>query len=168
MKAVLLLFEAISGLKVNFHKSMLFGVNVNESWLHEAVIVMHFKHGWIPFLYLGLPIGGDPRKLQFWYPLVERIRRRLSGWKCKNLSLGGRFVLLKSVPSSIPVYFLSFFKAPSCIISTLDSLFIIFFWGGEDFRKLSWTKWDIICLKRDNGGLGLKRLREFNFSLLGK
>jgi len=90
-------------------------------------VVMHCKHGRILFLYLGLPIGGDPRKLHFWQPLVERIRRWLSGWKCENLSLGGRLVLLKSVLSSIPVYFLSFFKAPSGIISTLDSLFINFF-----------------------------------------
>ncbi|GAU24627.1 hypothetical protein TSUD_289900 [Trifolium subterraneum] len=68
LKAVLILFESISGLKVNFNKSMLFGVNVNESWLHEAASVMN---------------------------------------------LGGRLVMLKSVLSSIPVYFLSFFKAPS-------------------------------------------------------
>ncbi|XP_024626821.1 uncharacterized protein [Medicago truncatula] len=169
MKAVLLLFEAVSGLKVNFHKSMLFGVNINESWLHEAAVVMHCRHGRLPFLYLGLPIGGDPRKLQFWHPVVERIRRRLSGWKSKNLSLGGRLVLLKSVLSSIPVYFLSFFKAPSGIISTLDSIFINFFLGGgEDSRRISWIKWDNICLNKENGSLGVKRLREFNISLSGK
>lgn len=115
LKAVLVLFESISGLKVNFNKSMLFGYNVNGSWLHEASSVLRCKHGRLPFVYLGLPIGGDPRKLQFWYPLVERIHKRLSGWKCKNLSLGGRLILLKSVLSSIPVYFLSFFKAPSGI-----------------------------------------------------
>ena len=79
MKAALLLFESIFGLKVNFNKSMLFGVNVNDSWLHEAASVMRGKHGLLPFMYLGLPIGGDPRKLQFWYPLVDRIRSRLSG-----------------------------------------------------------------------------------------
>ena len=155
LKAVQFLFEAISELKVNFHKSMLFGVNVNDFWLHEADLVMNCKHGRIPFLYVGLPIGGDPRKLQFSYLLVERIRSRLSGWKCKNLSLGCRLVLLKPVLSSIPIYFLSFFIAPSCIISTLNSLFNNFFFGGrgggggggEDFRKLSWIKWDTICLK---------------------
>ncbi|GAU46455.1 hypothetical protein TSUD_402220 [Trifolium subterraneum] len=113
LKAVLILFQSISGLKVNFNKSMLFGVNVNDSWLHEAASVMNCKHGRLPFLYLGLPIGGDPRKLQFWYPLVDRICNRLSGWKCKNLSVGGRLIMLKSVLSSIPVYFLSFFKSPS-------------------------------------------------------
>ena len=84
LKAVLLLFESISSLKVNFNKSMIFGLNVNDSLLHEATSVMRCKHGHLPFLYLGLPIGGDPQKLQFWYPLVNRIHNRLSGWKCKN------------------------------------------------------------------------------------
>ncbi|GAU42359.1 hypothetical protein TSUD_350250 [Trifolium subterraneum] len=92
---------------------MLFGINISESWLHEAASVMRCKHGRLPFTYLGLPIGGDPRKLCFWHPLVEKIHKRLSGWKCKNLSFGGRLILLKSVLSSIPVYFLSFFRAPS-------------------------------------------------------
>ncbi|GAU41584.1 hypothetical protein TSUD_271930 [Trifolium subterraneum] len=102
LKAMLLLFESISGLKVNFHESMLFGINISESWLHEAASVMRCKHGRLPFTYLGLPIGGDPRKLCFWHPLVEKIRKRLSGWMCKNLSFGGRLILLKSVMSSIP------------------------------------------------------------------
>jgi len=44
LKADLLLFEAISGLKVNFHKSMMFGVNVNESWLHEACNTPFSQH----------------------------------------------------------------------------------------------------------------------------
>ncbi|GAU46155.1 hypothetical protein TSUD_401590 [Trifolium subterraneum] len=78
----------------------------------EKTSVMCCKYGQLPFLYLGLSIGGDPRKLNFWYPLVDRIRNRLSGWKCKNLSIGGRLILLKSVFSSIPIYYLSFFSAP--------------------------------------------------------
>jgi hypothetical protein len=36
LKALLILFEATSGLKVNFHKSMLVGVNIHDSWLAEA------------------------------------------------------------------------------------------------------------------------------------
>jgi hypothetical protein len=31
-KAILILFELVSGLKVIFHRSMLMGVNVNDSW----------------------------------------------------------------------------------------------------------------------------------------
>jgi len=31
LKAILVLFEVMSGLKVNYHKSMLVGINVDES-----------------------------------------------------------------------------------------------------------------------------------------
>jgi len=129
LKALPLLFEATSSLKVNFHKSMLVDVNIHDSWLAEATSVLHCKLGRVPFLYLGLPIGGDPRKLKFWQPLIDRIKSRLSGWKSKNLSLGGRLVLLKFVLSSLPVYFLSFFKAPAGIISSIESIFNCFFFG---------------------------------------
>ncbi|XP_039688540.1 uncharacterized protein [Medicago truncatula] len=36
LKALLILFEVTSGLKVNFHESMLVGVNIHDSWLAEA------------------------------------------------------------------------------------------------------------------------------------
>ncbi|GAU41847.1 hypothetical protein TSUD_177580 [Trifolium subterraneum] len=78
--AVLVLFETMSGLKVNFNKS--------------------------------LPIGGDPRRLGFWEPLLARLKNRLSGWKSRLLSFGGRLILLKFVLTYLPVYALSFFKAP--------------------------------------------------------
>ncbi|PNX68360.1 cysteine-rich receptor-like protein kinase, partial [Trifolium pratense] len=53
----------MSGLRVNFHKSMLVGVNIPDSWLGEAASALCCKVGKIPFLYLGLLIGGDPRRL---------------------------------------------------------------------------------------------------------
>ena len=86
--AVLLLFEEISGFKVNFHKSMLTGVNVTDSWLAEATLVMNCRRGPIPFVYLGLPIGGDSRKLNFSKPVIDRIVARLSSWNNKFLSHG--------------------------------------------------------------------------------
>jgi len=81
MKAILISFEEVSDLKINFHKCILFGVNVAKSWLHEAKVVMNYKYGRLPFMYLGLPIGGDPGKLTLWYPLIDRICSRLFGWK---------------------------------------------------------------------------------------
>jgi len=106
MRAALILFEAISGLKVDFTKSQLIGVNVHGSWLIEASLVLRCKVGNLPFVYLGMSIGGDARRLSFWEPLI-----RLSGWKAKHLSFGGRLVMLKFVLSSMHVYALSFYKA---------------------------------------------------------
>ena len=128
MRAALILFERVSGLKVNFHKSMLVGINVADSWLAETTLVMNCRTGSIPFVYLGLTIGGAQR-LNFWNPLLNHIKTRLSGWKSRNLSFGGRLVLFKYVMSSLPVYSLSFFKAPLGIISSIESILKCFFGG---------------------------------------
>jgi hypothetical protein len=131
MRAILSLFEDLSGLKVNFSKSQLVGVNIAGSWLSEAAMVLNCKVGSIPFMYLGLPIGGNASRLVFWQPLINKINSRLLGWKSRHLSLGGRLILLKSVLSSLPVYALSFFKAPSGIVSSIESILNNIFFGGE-------------------------------------
>jgi len=159
MRAVLYLFEAMSGLKVNFHKSELVGVNVSRSWLLEAAVVLNCKISSLPIVYLGLLVGGDSRRLNFWEPVVNHIKSRLSNWKNKYLSFGGRLVLLKSILTSLFVYAFSFFKAPSGIISSIKSIFIHFFLGCEDNKKISWIDWDSICLEKEVGGLGVRRLR---------
>jgi len=61
IRAVLLMFEEVSGLRLHFHKSMLTGMNISDSWLTEAASVMNCRRGSIPFVYLGLPIGEDSR-----------------------------------------------------------------------------------------------------------
>lgn len=65
MRAVLYLFEAMSGLKVNFQKSELVGVNVSRSWLLEAATVLNCRVSALPLMYLGLPVGGDSRRSNF-------------------------------------------------------------------------------------------------------
>jgi len=79
MRAGLVLFEAMSVLKVNYHKSSLVRVNISESLLAKATSMLGCKIDKILFVYLGLPIDGDPRRLLFWEPVVNRIKSRLSG-----------------------------------------------------------------------------------------
>ena len=114
-------------------------------------------------MYLGLPVGGNPRQLNFWDPVVDHIKSRLSSWKSRHLSFGGRLVLIKSVLTSLHVYALSFFKAPSGIIASIESFLIRFFWGGsEENRKISWIDWESICVDKEVGGLGVRSEGEKN------
>ncbi|RHN41203.1 hypothetical protein MtrunA17_Chr8g0363541 [Medicago truncatula] len=166
MRAILVLFEAMSGLKVNFNKSMLVGVIVSDSWLNEAASVLHCRVGKVLFVYLGLSIGGDPRRLIFWEPLLRSIKSRLSGFNSRFLSFDGRLVLLKSVLTSLPVYAFSFFKAPSGIISSLDSIFTIFF--GGDVRIIGSSLGSVGPLFVLGWSVEVWGLREFNVALLGK
>ena len=51
MRVVLLLFESLSGLKVNISKSQLVGVNVEGSWLAEAARVLQCRVGSLPCIW---------------------------------------------------------------------------------------------------------------------
>jgi hypothetical protein len=62
LKALLRGFEMVSGLKVNFHKSCLMGVNVSTGFLGMASSFLNCKVGSLPFMYLGLPVGANARK----------------------------------------------------------------------------------------------------------
>ena len=35
-------------------------------------------------------------------------------------------------------------------------------------KNIAWVNWDSICLPKEDGGLRVRRLEEFNLSLLGK
>jgi len=50
MHDVFLLFEVLSGLKVNFSKSQLVEVNVAGSWLTKAALVLNCWVGALPFV----------------------------------------------------------------------------------------------------------------------
>ncbi|MCI36368.1 RNA-directed DNA polymerase (Reverse transcriptase), partial [Trifolium medium] len=57
LKAILCDFEMASGLKINFWKSCLFGVNVSDEFLAMGCTFLNCKRGSVPFKYLGLPVG---------------------------------------------------------------------------------------------------------------
>ena len=99
---ILNLFEDMSGLKVNYYKSMLVGINVDESSLNEVASILSCKIGRLPFLYLGLPIGGDDRRLIFWEPVIDRIKSRQFDWNSRNLYFGGHCLSMPFLFSELP------------------------------------------------------------------
>src|SRR4051812_20274445 len=109
IKAVLKGFEMVSGLGINFNKSKLIGININSRFLDVATSFLSCKREEKVFTFLGIRIGSNPRRVDFWSPLVDNIRRRLNSWKGRWLSFGGRLTLLKSVLGSLPIFTLSFY-----------------------------------------------------------
>nr|GEW02237.1 hypothetical protein [Tanacetum cinerariifolium] len=85
--------------------------------------------------------GSNMSKFSNWNVLIERFKSRLSGWKANMLSSGGRLTLIKSVLSSLGIYYFSIFKAPEAVLKVLESLRAAFFWGATgDKRKIAWIK----------------------------
>jgi len=73
---------------------MLVGIHITDLWLNEAVTVLRFEVGKVPFLYLGLSIGGDLRRLLFCVPILNRIKNRLYSWNEACIALGLYFASL--------------------------------------------------------------------------
>ena len=63
--------------------------------------------------YLGLPANVGLDKTDCFQYLIDRIVQRISGWKEKLLSAGGKEILLKAVVQAIPTYAMSVFKIPN-------------------------------------------------------
>lgn len=169
LKCILRCFELTSGLKVNFAKSKLAGVSITATETNRFAALLHCRVMELPFVYLGLPIGGSPRRLTFWEPVIQKLRKRLSSWKSKNLSFGGRVCLVKSVLSALPLYFISCYRMPKGVIKKCNQIMMRFLWGGsEEDRKIAWVSWAQLCKTKAEGGLGIKDLDSFNVALLGK
>ena len=62
------------------------------------------------------------KNLSVWNPILERMERRLAGWKRLYLSKGGKVTLIKSLLSSLPTYFLSLFPLPSKVAKRMEKL----------------------------------------------
>ena len=108
---------------------------------------------------MGLPLGGHPRKLDFWDLVVNKVAKRLDGWKKDFLSRGGRLTLIKSVISSLPIYYLSLFKALISVICSLEKLMRDFFWeAGDLVGGDHLVRWEEVCKAKENGGLGIGNL----------
>jgi hypothetical protein len=64
---------------------------------------------------------------------------------------------------------MSFLKMPSQVWKKLVTIQRVFLWGGVNSRrKISWVKWEVVCQKKCEGGLGVKDVRVMNLSLLAK
>ncbi|CAL5355041.1 unnamed protein product [Camellia sinensis] len=169
LKRVLRCFEILSGLKINFHKSAVCGVGVSTARMNEMAAVLNCKVKKLPLTYLGLPLGANPRKKATWKPVVDKVKSKLAGWKRKMLSFAGRLILVKTVTSALPVFYLSLFKLPEGVASELDRLQATFLWGGsEQVRKIHMIKWEDLSKGMDQGGLGIRNLRNVNKCLLIK
>ena len=166
LRAILARFEEVSGLRINLGKSELVPIGV----VHNMDVLMGMlgcRKSSLPLRYLGLPLGAKFKELSIWNPILEKMERRLAGWKRLYLSKGGKVTLIKSTLSSLPTYFLSLL--PEKVANCMEKLQRDFLWSGiSGESKLHLVKWARVCKPLQVGGLGIRQLKSFNSALLGK
>jgi mannosylglycoprotein endo-beta-mannosidase len=107
LKAILHTFSESTGLRVNYQKSNMYPINMDSERLVHFASTLNFKTGSFPFTYLGLPLGITKPTLEYFLPMVSRVDRRLCGI-ADFLNYGGKLELVKSVLSSLPIFFMCY------------------------------------------------------------
>ncbi|GJV76417.1 RNA-directed DNA polymerase, eukaryota [Tanacetum coccineum] len=159
---VLKWFYLASGLKINLNKSKLMGIGISHDVVALAAKSIGCSILHTPFNYLGVKVGGIMSRLSSWDDAIAKLSARLSKWKLNSISIGGRLTLIKSVLSSLPLYYMSSFKVPKGILSKMGSIRRNFFNGVENAKKkMSLIGWNKILAS-------MKKLRSWpNYGIRG-
>jgi hypothetical protein len=108
---IMKVFVDASGLATNMTKTECYPIqcaNINMSFLDESnLVISHF-----PCKYLGLPLHFRKLTKDMLQPVIQKIGNRLLCWKINFFTYLGRKLLVKSVLSVMPTYFLTVFKMP--------------------------------------------------------
>jgi hypothetical protein len=135
LKLVLSAFKKLSCIKINFHKSELFCFGETRDRSEEYVELFGCKEGEFPFRYLGISMS--PRRLsnKDWRAVEKRFQKKLSSWKGKLLSSGGRLVLINSFLSSLPMFMMSFFRITKGVLEKLNYYRSSFFGNAMSIKR---------------------------------
>lgn len=120
---------------MNFSKSKVFGVGAT---LQETVmwsLLLECEPYSLPFNNLGVPVGANMNLIRNWQPVVGPFQAKLSSWKAKALSFGGRVTLIKPVLRNLPTNFFLIFVAPISDINILEIIQRQFLWGWGEISK---------------------------------
>ena len=125
LKLVLQDFTALFELTINSSKSAIFfgGLVKHRNWIATH---LELSQGQLPMKYLGLPLLSKRLSATACSPLLQAITARLQAWKAKLLSYAGRVKLIKSVLSSMHLYWTSIFILPASVLQDIDHMMLRF------------------------------------------
>ncbi|GJV02489.1 RNA-directed DNA polymerase, eukaryota, reverse transcriptase zinc-binding domain protein [Tanacetum coccineum] len=162
-------FYLISGLKINVHKSKVLGVGVSDIEVSNMAKIIGCGVANFPLKYLGVPVGCNMGRISSWNAIIQKFSNKLSLWKARLLSVGGRLTLIKAVLGNLPTYYMSIYMMPSHVQKKLESIRNNFFIGvDQGEKKLTWVKWKKCMASKNLGGLGIGSIYGLNIGLLFK
>lgn len=119
--------------------------------------------------YLGVNLFHQRVYKTSFAPILEKTKRKLSGWKRNSLNLAVRATLIKAALSTLPYYHIQTTILPKWVIQELEKHSRNFLWGEDgDNRKVHLVSWDLVTNFKVNGGMGLKKLRQQNEAFIMK
>jgi hypothetical protein len=155
MKFLLMCFDDLSGLKINYLKSEVIVMGSSRDRQQRVADWLNCKWRSFPFIYLGLPISDRKLTMDQWLFLVRKLAGRIEPWWGKIMSSGGRLILSNSCLASLPTFAMGLFLLQDGIHAKFDSHEARFYWeGAGPKRKYHMINWPAVCRPKECGGLG--------------
>lgn len=104
LKDLLRGFEIASGVRINLNKSNIYGIGNNACYLEACSSFLGCKIDRIPFKFLGFIVSGNQKRANFWKSVVNSLKEKLSLWKGRLVSIGGRVNLINNILMNMPSY----------------------------------------------------------------
>jgi hypothetical protein len=94
------------GLSISDRKYAIYFYGFNDEELSPFKNLFQYQFGDLKngFKYLGCFMKPDNYRVEDWRWLVRKFEKRINHWCFRWLTLGGRFILIKSVLENLPVY----------------------------------------------------------------
>jgi hypothetical protein len=135
LKWLMACFEKLCGMKINYSKSDMTTINLDEDESANYAKIFYCKLGNFPFKYLGVPLHHEKLRRENMQPIDDKVIKRISGWKGRLLSYGARITLLKACLASIPIYMMSVIKFPKWAMKAINSQMANFFWNDQENNR---------------------------------
>src|SRR4051812_28395366 len=149
LKMVLSCFEQVSGMRINYNKSELIPINMDEDEVSPFAASLGCSEGKFPVKYLGVPLHFEKLSREDIQPLIDKILKIIAGWRGKLLSYRGRLNLIQACLASIPIYLLSFFKFRKWAMEMINSQMENCLWNDfEEHRKIHLANWRLVCMNK--------------------
>ncbi|CAM8960205.1 unnamed protein product [Rhodiola kirilowii] len=169
LKQVLKEYELLLGQMINFAKSeIFFSQNVDEELREGICGILGVGQVTKISRYLGLPVMFSHNKTELFQFIIEKVWKRVQGWKEKMLSMAGKEILIKAVIQSIPTYAMMCFKIPDLLIKRNVSIVSKYWWSNGEGNGIHWCSFEKLCRSKVEGGLGFRELGIFNEAMLAK
>lgn len=113
--------------------------------------------------YLGVPLIHGRVHNNHFDNILQKLQKKLNGWKANVLSLARRATLVQVVTFSIPVYMMQTIKIPKTVCDRIDILNRNFTWGQKkDKNIINLVRWNKVCKLKKFGGLCIRSCADNN------
>ena len=134
IKLLLLAFEILSGLKINFLKSEGITIGMGNQDSVRVANLLNYMLGGFPIKYLGLLISHGKLSISEREPLYGKVSHRVSPWRGRFMSSAARLILTNSSLFSLPLFTMGMFLLADGVHVKLDTPRPWFFWEGTEIK----------------------------------